>query len=256
MRNNFAPNKIAATEIHGNMTTRGHDVKFPGLRDYVLKGKVHDEKADHSMDGVSGHAGIFANAEDAATLLSVMLTEGYGGHKFFSRNVIDMFTATQDKDKGQWAIGWWREGDDARAWYFGRNSSPGAFGHQGFTGTLVAVDPPRNLVVAYFTNNLNTPAVMPLSRKKTFAGNWYTASTLEFVLPILGIGIDGKGSKDVSEQLNALLSDMAGGSLKLIPENAGKNHPSVKNSQSKIDLLMTRNEYADEAVRLRRMLPK
>ena len=50
MRNNFAPNKIAATEIHGNMTTRGHDVKFPGLRDYVLRGEVHDEKAYHSMN--------------------------------------------------------------------------------------------------------------------------------------------------------------------------------------------------------------
>ena len=254
LRNNFAPEGIAATEIRGNMTTRGHAVNFPGLRDYVLKGEVHDEKAYHSMDGVSGHAGIFANAEDTAILLSVMLTGGYGGHKFFSRNVIDTFTATQDKDKGQWGIGWWREGDDGRMWYFGNNSHPGAFGHQGFTGTLVAVDPSRNLVVAYFTNKLNTPAVMPLSRRKTFAGNWYTASTLGFVLQILGIGIDSGGSKDVSEQLSALLSDMAGGSLKLIPENAGKNHPSVKNSESKIDLLMTRNEYADEAMRLRKML--
>lgn len=61
---------------------------------------------------------------------------------------------------------------------------------------------------------------------------------------------------DVDYMRNNFAPDMAGGSLKLIPENAGKNHPSVKNSQSKIDLLMTRNEYADEAVRLRRMLPK
>lgn len=54
--------------------------------------------------------------------------------------VVDMFTSTLDKDKGQWGIVWWREGNDGRPWYFGSNSHSGAFGHQGFTGILVAVD--------------------------------------------------------------------------------------------------------------------
>ncbi len=74
------------------------------------------------------------------------------------------------------------------------------------------------------------------------------------MLQVLGIGIDGK--ENVSEQLGALLSDMAGGSLKLIPENAGKNHLSVRNAESKIDLLMTRSEYKETAERLRKMLPR
>lgn len=227
----FLRENIAATQTDGNTTTRGMMVKYPGLREYLLQGEVHDEKAYHSMAGVSGHAGLFANAEDCAVLLSAMLTGGYGGHKFFTRNVIDMFTAAQDKDKGQWGLGWWREGDEGRAWYFGTQSSSCTFGHQGFTGTLVMADPSRNLVIAYLTNKLNTPAVMPLSRKKTFAGNWYTASTLGFVPQILYVGMDNSG--DITGQLSALISDMAGGSLKLIPSGAGKNHPSRRNAESK-----------------------
>lgn len=44
------------------------------------------------MGGISGHAGLFSNAEDLARLASVMLTGGYGGHQFFSKNTIDEFT--------------------------------------------------------------------------------------------------------------------------------------------------------------------
>ena len=235
LRNGFTPEDCAATEINGNMNTRGYAVKFEGLRDYVLRGEVDDEKAYHSMDGVSGHAGLFANAEDAARMMSVMLTGGYGRHKFFSRNVIDMFTSPQNKNTGQWAIGWWREGDNGRPMYFGTQSSSGTFGHQGFTGTLVFADPSRNLVIAYFTNKLNTPALMPLRRPKTFAGNWFTASTLGFAVQILGMGLDSE--EDISYQLTALLEDMTAGSERLIPKGAGKNHPAVKNAESKRELL-------------------
>ena len=235
LKNGFAPEDCAATEIDGNTTTRGYSVKFEGLRDYVLRGEVHDEKAYHSMNGVSGHAGLFANAEDTARMMSVMLTGGYGKHRFFSRSVIDMFTSPQDKKAGQWAIGWWREGDNGRPRYFGTQSSSGAFGHQGFTGTLVFADPSRNLVIAYFTNKLNTPALKPLRKPKTFAGNWYTASTLGFVVQILGMGLDSKD--DISSQIAALLEDMTAGSERLIPKVAGKNHPAVKNFESKKELL-------------------
>ena len=249
LKNGFYPDDCAATQIDGNTTTRGTRLKYPGLRDHVLRGEVHDEKAYHSMAGISGHAGLFSNAEDAAVLLSAMLNGGYGGHKFFSRNVIDTFTSTQDKSSGQWGLGWWREGDDARAYYFGTQSSSGTFGHQGFTGTLIMADPSKNLVVAYFTNKLNTPAVLPLSRKKTFSGNWYTASTLGFVPQILAVGMDGR--EDVTAQLCALISDMADGSLKLIPKGAGKNHPSFRNAESKKDVM---RKWKERATKLRGMI--
>lgn len=249
LKNGFSRDDCAATELKGNTMTRGYVVNYAGLRDYTLQGEVDDDKAYHAMGGVSGHAGLFSNAEDAAKLLSVMMTGGYGGHKFFSRNVIDMFTSPQDKTR-MWGLGWWREGTDGRPYYFGTQSPSGTFGHQGFTGTLVMCDPVRNLVIAYLTNKLNTPAVMPLTRKRTFAGNWYTASTLGFVPQILCVGLDGV--EDVSEQLASLREDMARGSLKLIPQGAGRNHPSVRNAESKISLLGD----SDFASKLLRMLPK
>ena len=233
LEHGFSPCDIAATETDGNTTTRGAMVKFPGLRDYVLRGEVHDEKAYHSMAGVSGHAGLFANAEDSAKLLSLMLTGEYGGREYFPRGVIDMFTSAQD-EAGIWGIGWWRKGR-TRTQYFGHHSPPETFGHQGFTGTLVMIDPVKNLVIAYFTNKLNTPAVMPLRRSRTFAGNWYTASTLGFVPEILYIGIDSSG--DISGKLAALAESLYAESLRQIPKGAGRNHPSRRNADSKREIL-------------------
>ena len=169
-----------------------------------------------------------------------MLTGGYGGYKFFSRNVIDSFTAPQSSSSANWGIGWWREGDNQRVWYFGTQSSSHAFGHQGWTGTLVIVDPSRNLVIAYLTNKISSPVVKPYTGKKIYAGNWYTAATLGFVSQILSIGMDCDKNINISNQLLSLLKDMARDSEKLIPKGAGNNHPSVLNAKSKRDLLMRR----------------
>jgi hypothetical protein len=95
---------------------------------------------------------------------------------------------------------------------------------------------------------------------KGFNGSWFTSATLGFVPQILSIGMDS--DKDVNAQLMSLLADMAGDSVKLIGKKAGKNHPSVMNAKSKIDLLNTRarssgmKEYISEAERLRRMIAK
>ncbi|MBQ6774462.1 MAG: serine hydrolase [Synergistaceae bacterium] len=238
LKNNFSHNNCAPTELYGN--ARDGHMTFDGIRTYTLRGEVHDYKAFHSMGGVSGHAGLFSNAENIAYLASVMLTGGYGGYKFFSRNVIDSFTAPQSSSSANWGIGWWREGDNQRVWYFGTQSSSHAFGHQGWTGTLVIVDPSRNLVIAYLTNKISSPVVKPYTGKKIYAGNWYTAATLGFVSQILSIGMDCDKNINISNQLLSLLKDMARDSEKLIPKGAGNNHPSVLNAKSKRDLLMRR----------------
>ena len=256
LKNNFSRDDCAATEIYGN--TRDNNMTFSGIRTYPLQGEVHDYKAFHSMGGVSGHAGLFSNAEDIARLASLMFNGGYGEYKFFSKNVIDMFTSPQSHDSANWGVGWWREGEYQRVWYFGTQSSSFTFGHQGWTGTLVMVDPLRNLVIAYLTNKINSPVVKPYTGKKIFSGNWYTASTLGFVAQILSIGMDS--GNDVSEQLLSLLYDMAEGSLNLIPEGVNGNHPSVLNAKSKINLLLRKakelgvNEYISKAENLMAIL--
>lgn len=228
----FSKEECAATELNGN--TRDHLVSFPGIREYMLQGEVHDELAWHSMGGVSGHAGLFANASDLAKLASVMLTGGYGENRFFSRNVIDLFTAPNALNHCQWGLGWWREGDDQRPWYFGTQASSGTIGHQGWTGTMVMVDPSRQLVIAYLTNKINSPVTSP-DNSNRFNGNCYTASTLGFVPQLLSVGLDEAG--DVTSQLTALLADMLSESINLASRTAGTSHPSVLNAVSKLEVL-------------------
>ena len=193
LENGFAAEDCAATELNGN--TRDGHVSFEGIRTETLQGEVHDERAWYCMEGVSGHAGLFANAADLAKLASVMLTGGYGEHRFFSRNVMDLFTAPKALDFGQWGLGWWREGDDQRPWYFGTQAAPDTVGHQGWTGTLAMIDPSRELVVVYLTNKINSRVLSDAEINK-FVGSCYTASTLGFVPQILSIGMDAAG--DVS----------------------------------------------------------
>ena len=233
LENGFDPEDCAATELNGN--TRDNHISFPGIRTGTLQGQVHDEKAWYCMGGVSGHAGLFANASDLAVLASVMLTGGYGGYRFFSRDVLDLFTAPKSLDFGQWGLGWWREGDDKRVWYFGTQSASATVGHQGWTGTLAMIDPSRNLVVVYLTNKINSPVTDPDTSLDRFDGNHFTASTLGFVPQILSVGMDTE--TDISGQLLDLVADMAAESLKLIPEGADGNHPKVRNAGSRIDVL-------------------
>ena len=100
--------------------------------------------------------------------------------------------------------------------------------------TLAMVDASRDLVIVYLTNKINSP-VTDGSNPNKFDGNAYTASSLGFVPQILSIGLDEQA--DISAQLMDLLADMAAESLKLIPEDAGSDHPSVKNARSKIAVL-------------------
>ena len=232
LENGFAAGDCAATELNGN--TRDGHVSFEGIRTETIQGEVQDERAWYCMEGVSGHAGLFANARDLAKLASVMLTGGYGEHRFFARNVMDGFTAPKAFNYGQWGLGWHREGDDQRPWYYGTQSAPNTVGHQGWSGTLVMIDPSRNLVIAYLTNKINSP-VWDMKTLNTFDGGCYTASTLGFVPQLLSIGMDRE--EDVSGQLLELIADMAAESLKLIPEGSDADSPRVKNARSKLEVL-------------------
>ena len=234
LQNGFSKDDCAATELNGN--TRDHLASFTGIREYTVQGEVHDELSWYSMGGVSGHAGLFSNASDLAKLASVMLTGGYGENRFFSQNVIDLFTAPKALTHGQWGLGWWREGSDQRPWYFGTQSASDTIGHQGWTGTLVMIDPSRQLVIVYLTNKINSPVTSP-DNSNRFNGNYYTASTLGFVPQLVSIGLDEEG--DIMPQLKALLADMVSESAKLMKSDAGRTHPSVLNVISKLEVLRT-----------------
>lgn len=234
LQNGFTKDDCTATELNGN--TRDGLLDFEGFRTTTIQGEVHDEKAFYSMAGVSGHAGLFSNATDLAKLATVMLSGGYGDLKFFSPNVIDLFTAPKSESAANWGLGWWRQGDYQRVWYFGTQAGPGTFGHQGWTGTLVMIDPDRQLVIAYLTNKINSPVTDIKENPNKFNGGWYTSSTLGFVPQILSIGMDSE--EDITGQLRDITSDMAKESLKLIPNGVSpeSDHPAARNYKSKLQV--------------------
>ena len=233
--NGFAANDCAATELNGN--TRDGAISFTGVRTATIQGQVHDEKCYYAMGGISGHAGLFSNATELAKLASVMLTGGYGENRYFSRNVMDAFTAPKKEDAANWGLGWWREGDNQRCWYFGTQSSPNTIGHQGWTGTLTMIDPSENLVVVYLTNKINSRITDPANVNE-FNGNWYTASTLGFVAQLLYQGLQNHGT-DPNNAYSALLEDMAESKFALVAEGGSvpATHPLVRSGYAVLEAM-------------------
>ena len=200
------------------------------------------------MEGISGHAGLFANATDLAKLASVMLTGGYGNNKFFSKDTRDIFISPQSNSSINYGIGWWREADDKRVWYFGTQSKENTVGHQGWTGTLTMIDFENNMVIVYLTNSINTPITdtSSLDTANDFEGRYYTSSTLGFIPQIIYIGLNND-NKDLNKALNSLIKDMTNEKQKIIDEekNNGKklddDHPLIKAKKALVEVNSKRN---------------
>jgi CubicO group peptidase (beta-lactamase class C family) len=209
-------NDCAATELNGN--TRDGAVNFVNIRKNTLQGQVHDEKAYYCMGGVSGHAGLFSTAGDLAKLCQVMLNGGgYGGSKFFDKNTIAQFTKRKDSSS-VWGLGWWREGDQGRPWYFGVDSSENTIGHQGWTGTLTMIDPDKNLVIVLLTNKINSPVIDKKANPNDFAGNKFTTATLGTIPEIVYQAINNYSDKAVNANIAAMVTEK----MKLYNEEKGE----------------------------------
>lgn len=209
LEHGFSTKDCAATEVTGN---KGYE--FTGRRDYLLQGEVHDANAYYCMGGVSGHAGIFSSATDLAVLASLMLTGGYGDTRYFSRGVLETFTASQVNDHEDYGIGWWRQGEFGTVKHFGSVCPYSAFGHQGFTGTLAFVDPEKNLVIVFLTNKLHVPYVVNGKMRSSYAGNYYTCGSVSFVPQIIELGLTINPSRSAWK---ALVSDMVNDMSRNVP---------------------------------------
>ena len=186
--NGFTADDCAATELMGN--TRDGNVTYTGIRTKTLQGQVHDPLAYYCMAGISGNAGLFSNAGDLAILASVMLTGGYEDHRYFSSDVIDLFTTPKDQDDPGYALGWWREGDHTRDYFYGSTSSSAVYGHQGFTGTLTVIDPENDLVIVLLTNKIHTKLLTGDPTFNNYGGSQYTTGRLGFASEIIHMGLE------------------------------------------------------------------
>jgi serine-type D-Ala-D-Ala carboxypeptidase len=118
-------------------------------RGYPLQGQVHDENA-YALGGVAGHAGLFGTADDLAVFAQMMLNGGvYNGMRIVSDSTVRLFT---QRAAGSRALGWeMAEGRHGAGAYL----SPAAYGHVGFTGTSIWIDPQRDMFVILLTNRVH-----------------------------------------------------------------------------------------------------
>jgi len=141
-RNRFSREQIIPTE---------NDTYF---RKTLLVGYVHDQGAA-LVGGVSGHAGLFASTNDLAIMYQMLLNKGtYGGKQYFKPQTVETFTARQSTVSRR-GFGFDRWDPDLTKRYPSSTASPQTFGHTGYTGTAVWVDPSRGLVYVFLSNRVN-----------------------------------------------------------------------------------------------------
>lgn len=184
LENGFKKDEIAATELNGN--TRDGIIDFRNIRKSTIQGEVHDEKAFYSMNGISGHAGLFSNASDLAVLTQITLNRGgYEENKFFDEDTMEEFIKPKDGDPS-YGLGWRRKGSSQYSWAFSPIADSSTIGHTGWVGTLTVIDPVNNISIVLLTNTKNSPVLNKDENPNDFVGNHFLTggygliSTLSF----------------------------------------------------------------------------
>jgi serine-type D-Ala-D-Ala carboxypeptidase len=132
------------------------------FRNELLQGYVHDQGAALA-NGVSGHAGLFSTANDLAILNQMLLNRGsYGGSQYFKPETVDLFTSRQST-VSQRGLGFDRWDPKSNSGYPSKLASSETYGHTGFTGTCVWVDPKYNLIYIFLSNRIYPSASSKLN---------------------------------------------------------------------------------------------
>lgn len=153
---NIAPTEMGNAHEKEKAEVFG-DISGVKWRDYLIKGEVHDGNCFYAYNGVSGNAGLFSNAEELAIIM-----RAYLNGEIVKMRSVKMMTKNHTAGREKRGLGWWV------------NPYPGilstaAFGHTGFTGTMVLVDSKIDLIVILLTNSVHPMVrlgVMPKVRRK------------------------------------------------------------------------------------------
>jgi CubicO group peptidase (beta-lactamase class C family) len=159
----FAPLKMTETMYKppASLIDRIAPTEIDPRRGGLVRGKVHDERA-YYLGGVSAHAGIFSSAHDVARFARMYLNGGtLDGVRVLDAATISQFTKYVDSSFSNRGIGWQKPdlpgqqfASPSAAWA-GQLMSHAAFGHTGFTGTSIAIDPPNDIFIVLLTNRVN-----------------------------------------------------------------------------------------------------
>jgi len=149
-REKFPTNRIAPTEVE------------KAFRRQAIRGDVHDP-GSAMFGGVAGHAGLFSDAADIATIMQMIMNKGVlNGRRYLSDTTINLFTAYHSPISRR-GYGFDKpEKDNAtrKEPYPCLSASSATFGHTGFTGTCTWADPEHGIVFVFLSNRVN-PDVSP-----------------------------------------------------------------------------------------------
>lgn len=152
---------IAATELgneHEKIKASEYgDISKVKWRNYLIKGEVHDGNCFYGYNGVSGNAGLFSNADDLAQIMRFYLAGD-----IVKMSSIKMMIKDYTGGPEQRGLGWWINS-------YPGILSPHAFGHTGFTGTMLMVDPELKLIIILLANSVHPKVrlgIMPRIRKR------------------------------------------------------------------------------------------
>ncbi len=142
--NRFDRQRIVPTE---------NDIIF---RRQLVHGYVHDPGAA-MLGGVCGHAGLFSNANDLAKMMQMYLNYGtYGGKRFIDSSTVAEFTRCQFcENENRRGLGFDRPMEEPDSGPASNSASEKSYGHSGFTGTIVWLDPEYDLLYIFLSNRIH-----------------------------------------------------------------------------------------------------
>ena len=245
LRQGFTLDEIAATEIRAKPRTQA---AIDGAQTTeLIHGTVHDSEAYTAMEEISGHAGLFANAESIAVLAQVMLNKGgYGVKRFFDPAVAGYFTAQQALVSSI-GFGWRRQGAQEYTWAFSPLASAGTFGHTGWTGTLTIIDPAEHLIIILLTNAKNTVPAHN-TRNSRFEGDYYLAKRYGAITAFIYEAF----RQPTQAQLESMLIELAEKKYEMLQQISAFNNQGYINDLAAIMKII--KQRARKSVGLRKFL--
>jgi uncharacterized protein YbbC (DUF1343 family) len=153
-KNIFAPLGMSDTGFRPPDKRKERAAPTERRGDHWMQGEVHDPRA-YALGGVAGHAGLFSTADDLVIYARMLLHGGEGGgHRILSAATVRTMTAPQQVPGGLRALGW--DVDTSYSRNRGDLFPAGrGFGHTGFTGTSLWIDPDSKTAVIFLSNRVH-----------------------------------------------------------------------------------------------------
>jgi CubicO group peptidase (beta-lactamase class C family) len=167
--------RIAPTETRRNTLRYLKGQQANGSLDEILRGEVHDPIA-WRMGGVAGHAGLFSTARDLAIYAQMLLDKGsYQGTRILSPLTVEAMTSPESPRNSPQIRGYGWDIDSSYSAPRGDIFKDG-FGHSGFTGTSIWVDPPTDSFVIVLTNRVHPEGGKDVNHLRAAIANIVAAS--------------------------------------------------------------------------------